>query len=60
MLEEWLAGQFTEHPTADRAYPKPTGVRTGGKAHETRRAALRPTTEAALLASLAEQPTRRT
>jgi excisionase family DNA binding protein len=59
MLEEWLAGQFAERPGASRAYRRPTGGQVGGSGLETRRVAFRPRTEAALLASLAEQPKRK-
>jgi excisionase family DNA binding protein len=52
MLEEWLAGQFAGSSAAARAYPKPAagpGVRSS-------RGAFRASTQAALLASLAENP----
>jgi excisionase family DNA binding protein len=52
MLEDWLAEQVAGRAAAARAYPKPVadpGVRSGSRA-------LRPRTQAALLASLAESP----
>jgi excisionase family DNA binding protein len=56
MLEEWLAGQFAERSAASRAYPRSTSGQVGGSGRETRRVAFRSRTEAALLASMAEQP----
>jgi excisionase family DNA binding protein len=55
MLEEWLDGQFAGRPARGRGYPGPS---SGGTAGGVRRAAFRPRTEAALLASLAERPKR--
>ena len=52
MLEDWLAEQVAGRVAAARAYPKPVadpGGRSGSRA-------LRPRTQAALLASLAESP----
>lgn len=52
MLEDWLAEQVAGRAAAARAYPKPVadpGGRSGSRA-------LRPRTQAALLASLAESP----
>jgi excisionase family DNA binding protein len=55
MLEDWLAGQVAVSSTPARTYPKPaTGP--GGRSG---RGAFRRSTQAALLASLAESPTSR-
>ncbi len=51
MLEEWLDEQFAAGPARSPAYQRPPV--SGGRG---RRAAFRPRTEAALLASLAEKP----
>jgi excisionase family DNA binding protein len=50
MLQEWLAEQIAVRPAAPRAYPKPVADR-GGRSG---RRALRPRTQTALLASVAE------
>jgi excisionase family DNA binding protein len=55
MLEDWLAGQFAVSSTAGRAYPRPANG-AGGRSG---RAAVRRSTQAALLASLVESPTSR-
>jgi excisionase family DNA binding protein len=52
MLEEWLDGQLAGHSQSGRAYSGSSGTAS----REVRRVALRPRTEAALLASLAEKP----
>jgi excisionase family DNA binding protein len=52
MLQEWLAEQVAGRSAAARAYPKPVAD-PGGRSG---RRALRPRTQAALLASLAESP----
>ena len=52
MLEDWLAGQFASPPAPTRAYPTPAG----GPGGRSSRGAFRRSTQAALLASLAETP----
>ncbi len=52
MLEDWLAGQFAVSSTPARTYPKPAAG-SGGRSS---RGAFRRSTQAALLASLAESP----
>jgi excisionase family DNA binding protein len=52
MLEDWLAGQFASPPTAARAYPRPAA----GPGVRSNRGAFRASTQAALMASLAENP----
>ena len=52
MLEDWLAGQFASPPATARAYPKPAA----GPGGRSSRGAFRRSTQAALLASLAENP----
>lgn len=52
MLEDWLAGQFASPPATARAYPKPAA----GPGGRSSRGAFRRSTQAALLASLAETP----
>ncbi|MGH2854322.1 MAG: helix-turn-helix domain-containing protein [Solirubrobacteraceae bacterium] len=54
MLEEWLTGQFARAPAAGRSYPRP--ARAGGGPG---RGVFRGSTQAALLASLAEKPQNR-
>jgi excisionase family DNA binding protein len=53
MLEEWLTGQVASPPAPDRGYARGAGA-PRVKAHTFRRS-----TQAALLASLAESPKRR-
>jgi excisionase family DNA binding protein len=55
MLEDWLAGQFDGSSSAPRAHPRSSG----GAAGRPRRGAFRASTQAALLASLAETPKNR-
>jgi excisionase family DNA binding protein len=57
MLEEWLAGQFAGSSAAGRAYPRGAGA--AGAGGRSSRGAFRRSTQAALLASLAEAPQRR-
>lgn len=52
MLEDWLTGQFAVSSTPARAYPKPAA----GPGGRSSRGAFRRSTQAALLASLAETP----
>jgi excisionase family DNA binding protein len=52
MLEDWLAEQVAGRAGAARAYPRPAN----GRGDRSGRAALRRSTLAALLASLAETP----
>ena len=52
MLEDWLAGQFAVSSTPARAYRRPAAGPDGRPA----RGAFRRSTQAALLASLAETP----
>jgi excisionase family DNA binding protein len=52
MLEGWLAGQVSPSSTSVRTYPKPAAAPGGGSG----RARFRRSTQAALLASLAENP----
>jgi len=54
MLQEWLAEQIAGGSAAPRAYPKPVAAAGVGSG----RRALRPRTQAALRASLAEGPKR--
>jgi excisionase family DNA binding protein len=53
MLEDWLAGQFTSPAPPARAHPRPVNGTAGGRSS---RARFRRSTQAALLASLAENP----
>ena len=55
MLEDWLAGQFAISSSPSRSHPRPSG----GAAGRPRRGAFRGSTQAALLASLAETPKNR-
>ncbi len=55
MLEDWLAGQFAGSSSPPRSHPRPSG----GAAGSPRRGAFRASTQAALLASLAETPKNR-
>jgi excisionase family DNA binding protein len=52
MLEDWLAGQFASPPAHTRAHPTPVS----GPGGRSSRGAFRRSTQAALLASLAETP----
>jgi excisionase family DNA binding protein len=53
MLEDWLAGQFTSPAPSTRASPRPVNGSAGGRSSH---GAFRRNTQAALLASLAENP----
>jgi excisionase family DNA binding protein len=53
MLEDWLAEQVAGRAGATRAHPRPAN----GRGDRSGRAAFRRSTQAALLASLAESPT---
>jgi excisionase family DNA binding protein len=53
MLEDWLAEQFTSPAPPARAYPRPVNGSAGGRSSRSR---FRRSTQAALMASLAENP----
>lgn len=53
MLEGWLAEQFTSPAPPARAYPRPVNGSAGGRSNRGR---FRRSTQAALMASLAENP----
>lgn len=56
MLEDWLAGQFTSPPPSAQTQPRPVAGLAAGGGGRSGRGGFRRSTQAALLASLAEIP----